>query len=346
LSTSSHLHVQSIVFPKCGISYSTPLWSLDVANAPREQLIRDLNKHNINIYSNYARFYPQCTNISRPWIEIAALFPLLARLPPPPPHYTPLQSRTLFLNTAKLIKATRFWKKVITSLSHFGVVILDLDPNQFPMNYIDTKQQLKESAEDLYYRNNTLFQHAKTLAADHLSALGHTGAGGLVLPSFRSDEYVWLDNDGLRTSISARHLRNAHDKLMSWCINGLNSARKKSRYNRLPILTSYTNPLLTCFGCNKNPKQIARYGAHVDSSANDSQSQLTISALFYLTSSGKDDGNLRLGLLNLDRKKVMQSIDVRPQQNRLVLFLSKHIPHSVQQTFTPRFTVTSFLRTV
>ena len=105
----------------------------------------------------------------------------------------------------------------------------------------------------------------------------------------------------------------------------------------LPRLHSSTEPLLTRYDSG------ARYGAHVDSSEQDTESRLYITTLLYL-SSEVQGGALRVGLLNPSRTSIEESLDINPKLGRLVLFLSKHVPHSVQQTWSPRFTLASFLR--
>ena len=81
----------------------------------------------------------------------------------------------------------------------------------------------------------------------------------------------------------------------------------------------------------------------MDSSTLDFNSKLSITTLLYL-SSNVEGGALRVGLLNPKRDGIDGTLDIEPKSGRMVLFLSKYIPHSVEWTYSPRYTMTSFLR--
>ena len=324
LTTASYYHVQSVVNAKCGISYSTPSWSSDVATAPRSLLMQDLAANHIDIFHDYERFYPnpECQKIPKAWIEVAALYPLLARLPLPKNNLTKLQRRSIFMDAANLKEDATL---AVATLTRFGVVVLD---NIIPQANII---QLEKEAASLYDQGH--FQRAKTLAAEHLVPIGHTGSGGLLLPSFRSDEFYWLDQKQTVSRSAEQHFRQQHLRIMQHLMERINKANS----SLLPSLHSFTEPLLTRYDKG------ARYGAHVDSSDHDTESQLSISCLMYL-SENPVCGALRVGLLNPGRTSIDDSLDIHPKMGRLVLFLSKHVPHEVQQTWSPRYTLTSFLR--
>ena len=339
-------HYQYFINSYCGISYSYPTWSMDISKSnTRSVILKDLADVGINIIEDYKLFYPNCSNIQKEFIEISALYPLLSALPNPLP-LSALKSRTIFISSLD----DELWLKAVISLLRFGVVVID---GILPFSYKLSK--ILDDAKLLY--NLNLFKKSKTLAAEHLNPVAHTGSGGMYIPSFRSDEYLWLDSlEGrlnkiietkniVKATKSIANLQSFHDALMIKVTKGLNSIEisDEIKAKTLPTLISTTSPLLTCFGCTGNSAPIPhRYGAHMDSSNQDAQSKLSVSSLYYL-SKNTIGGELRIGLLD-PMKDIDGTIDIVPKQGRMVLFLSKHTPHSVEGTYTPRYTLTSFLR--
>ena len=328
LPVESYFHIQSFIDPPCGISYTYPTWSIDVASTPhlRSSIAQDLLDQGVDFYDDHQLYYPNC-NSSIALIEISALHPLLAQLPSPKP-LKKIQKRTMFLDAAISLN----YQFVSNSLLRYGIVVID---NISPVQSISSA--LKK-AQLLY--NLNLFKAAKTLAAEHLYPISHTGSGGLHLPHFRSDEYLFLDpSTTASTSQKAMdQLRSFHTVLLTKIQNGLNAVDHKDSI--IPRLQSTTTPLLTCYGCSGKK---ARYGAHVDSSTLDFNSKLSITTLLYL-SSEVEGGALRVGLMNPTRDDIDGTLDIEPKEGRMVLFLSKYIPHSVEWTYSPRYTMTSFLR--
>ena len=348
------LHIQSFVNKSCGISYSYPEWSIDVATNPhlRSRIAQELKEQGVHLLNDYAKFYPNCSGISTEFIQVSALYPLLAQLLPPPiTALSKLQQRTLFQDASL---PHLLWPNAVRSLLRYGVVVVDhMTPSRTTTTTVAAALKKAQLLHTLQ-----LFLQAKTLAAEHLVPVGHTGSGGVYIPSFRSDVYLWLDKetkepvgsgsaaDAAATTTAAaaiQQLRAFHHALMAQVKHGLNSVRNHQQPLILPHLSSLTAPLLTCYGCVGSVPLPHRYGAHVDSSAFDVESKLSVTSLYYL-SSHVEGGALRVGLLNPSKDRIDRTLDVVPKAGRLVLFLSKYIPHSVEWTFSPRYTMTSFLR--
>ena len=109
-------------------------------------------------------------------------------------------------------------------------------------------------------------------------------------------------------------------------------------------LVGETNVLLTCYACKASDTP-GVYHAHMDSSPGDKSSRLGVTTLFYLSPDGVEGGGLRVGLMEEGTgNKIASTIDINPRSNRLVLFLSKFIPHEVLETRSRRFALASFLR--